>query len=805
MPQPKKPPPKVFYNAPVASDGDPNADIMVISLSPDKAEYHNKRAFTGNAGNEYEMLLDRYLHTDRNKVYQTNLFKYYIEDDGDPTPDQINQGIKSLMVEIERVDPSYILVMGTATCRALLSDYFVSMEHCFGIPYFAHGRIWVPCYHSSAGLYREELANYVHAGFEKFAAIIRDSATTAFVIDDTPVDYRVLSSGDNIEDILGSASICAVDTEYRPDTNELWSVQISVRSYQSLVIMANDKAGLDSLAAWYNRHRPLMIFHNAGADLGHMLSVGIDPGDSIADTIIMANNLGDEPRKLKVLAYRIARMRLSEYRDVVAPAADSVAADYLRRILDHEWCDPEPELTYRKGVPHIKQPQNITAKINRILKKYDAGAKTGLHAYWDKNREQQIIDRLGEMPSVFLSDVDSDDAIKYAAMDSDATIRIYPYLRDRVKAMGLQRIVAIDCKATRAIIAMETTGVMLDTDYLRELNRQFSDSQLEYEARIETTAGRHINPKSTLDVKDLLRDLGYPVADTKAKTLTPLGKRSLPIQNLLEARKFRDLVSKYTSVMPSIVDAESRIHTRYSLIGARTGRLASRHINLQNVPSRTPEGKCIRRAFKASDGCLLAAIDYSQQELRMLAHLSHDTKLLSIYNENRDLHTETAAGIWGVEPADVKDEWRKVAKSVSFGTVYLISARGLYEDIITKPGINPSDWSVHRCQNMLDGWGRTYPGAKAWMTRVEEELLRTSYVTCPFGKRRLIRTALSPNPYVRNRAIRQAVNHPIQGGCASFVKIIMAKVQRYCEGYTQTPNDICRLIMQIHDKQICCG
>ena len=395
--------------------------------------------------------------------------------------------------------------------------------------------------------------------------------------------------------------------------------------------------------------------------------------------------------------------------------------------------------------------------------------------------------------------VDLDTATRYAAEDADITLQLYqffaPQLRDRLAAVYRD----IELPVRGVLFKMERNGVLIDSTMLAGQSRELGGKMLAIEAQAHEAAGQPFNLNSPKQIQEILFDkLGLPV-----KKKTPSGTPSTdeevlqelaldyPLPKiLLEYRGMAKLKSTYTDKLPQMVNARTgRVHTSYSQAVAVTGRLASSDPNLQNIPIRTAEGRRIREAFIAPPGSRIVSADYSQIELRIMAHLSGDAGLLHAFANGEDIHRATAAEVFGAALDEVSSEQRRYAKVINFGLIYGMSAFGL-----------ASQLNIERsaAQQYIDLYFSRYPGVKNYMDSTREQARKQGYVETVFGRRLWLPEINGANGMRRQGAERAAINAPMQGTAADLIKLAMIAVQDWLEQEKlQT-----RLIMQVHDELV---
>jgi DNA polymerase-1 len=402
-------------------------------------------------------------------------------------------------------------------------------------------------------------------------------------------------------------------------------------------------------------------------------------------------------------------------------------------------------------------------------------------------------------------DVPVEQAAPYAAADADMTLRLKDVLEPQLAAQPKvhQLFARLEMPLLPVLVRMEQAGIGLDTDYLRALGERMGQRLAEIETQIYAIAKRPFNINSGDQLADVLfKDFQLPTAGL-GKTST--GRYSLTAQVLedlrpydttgileliLQYRQLSKLKSTYVDALPALVNPETgRVHTTYSQLGAATGRLSSNDPNLQNIPTRTDEGREIRRGFVAAPGHVFLAADYSQIELRVLAHMTQDPNLVETFLKDQDIHAATAAQLFGVPIDRVDKNQRRVAKTTIFGIIYGISAFGLAPRIGTSRG---------EAQRLIDELFARFPGIREYIDRTLEEGAREGYVHSLFGRRRYMPELRSGPPQRRQAAQREAINAPIQATAADIMKIAMIRVDEEL----RRRNLRTRLLLQVHDELI---
>ena len=399
------------------------------------------------------------------------------------------------------------------------------------------------------------------------------------------------------------------------------------------------------------------------------------------------------------------------------------------------------------------------------------------------------------------NEIPLEQAAPYAAEDADVTLQLHQTLWSQLeKLSGLKKLYEdIEQPLVPVLIDMEHTGVLIDTDMLKSQSREIEKKLVRLEKEAFQESGQPFNLGSPKQLQEILFEkLGLPIVRK-----TPKGQPStaedvmqelaadyeLP-RIILEHRGLSKLKSTYTDKLPEQLDPDTgRVHTSYHQAVAATGRLSSSDPNLQNIPVRTTEGRRIRQAFIAPEGCRLLAADYSQIELRIMAHLSGDKGLLDAFAKDLDIHRATAAEVFGVALDDVSSEQRRSAKAINFGLIYGMSAFGLARQL----GIGRSD-----AQEYVDLYFERYPDVKAFMQDTRQQAHETGFVETVFNRRLYLPEINSRNVQRRQYAERSAINAPMQGTAADIIKLAMIDLHRWL---SDSKVDA-RIIMQVHDELV---
>jgi len=406
-----------------------------------------------------------------------------------------------------------------------------------------------------------------------------------------------------------------------------------------------------------------------------------------------------------------------------------------------------------------------------------------------------------------MAEVPITDAAPYAAADAEICLRLRPILDKELTERGQQALFnELEMPLVRILAAMEMTGIGLDTEFLAGLSDELAERLGTIEAELFDMVGHSFNVNSTQQLSDVLfEELALKPPDgtrrtaagkysTAADVLASLKEEHEVVALVLEYREIAKLKSTYADSLPEQINPESgRVHTSYNQTGAITGRIASSNPNLQNIPIRTELGRQIRRAFVASRAHTLLAVDYSQIELRVVAHVANDKTMIKAFNEDQDIHSATAAAVFGADIDNVTSEQRRRAKAVNFGLIYGMSPFGL---------TRATDMTLAEAENFVDAYFENFPGVRSYIEEVREMAAVKGYTETLLGRRRyfpqLAKDGQPAPAQVRARAEREAVNSPIQGSAADIIKLAMIALPEALE-QAELGAD---MLLQVHDELV---
>ncbi len=398
---------------------------------------------------------------------------------------------------------------------------------------------------------------------------------------------------------------------------------------------------------------------------------------------------------------------------------------------------------------------------------------------------------------ISMAQVGVPQAAQYACADADICGRLRELLQQELQEQGLWRLFTeVEMPLLPVLFRMEQNGVALDTAPLRDMSQSMGKEMARIEAEIYNCAGHRFNINSSQQLGSVLFDeLNLPRSrrtksgySTDASVLEGLKGTHPMVALLLNYRQLTKLKSTYIDALPALLDPKTgRVHTNFNQTGTTTGRLSSSEPNLQNIPVRTTEGLSIRQAFIAEGRSLLLAADYSQIDLRVMAHLSQDPGLRTAFNREEDIHAATASQVFGVPLHQVTPEQRRVAKTVNFGIIYGMSEWGLEQ---------ATELSREEAAQFINAYFQKYAGVKIYLEATKDQAREKGYVHTLLGRRRYISEINSTNAQVRQAAERMAVNMPVQGTAADIIKLAMIEIQKKMDKLRLKS----KMILQVHDE-----
>lgn len=786
-----KPSPFVRQYRTVPGEGPVPARIMLIGERPGEREAIAGRPFVGPAGEMLDTLLAA-ANLDRKQIYITNLVKTFAEY-GKPTAADVEEWGPELYAEIDEVSPEIIGLLGTYAVEFLLQRDRAEMERTHGVPVrWIDSRereiVVVPIYHPAAALYTPETMSAVLDDFLRLAQLADGELAVREDLYAGKEDYQ-RTDRHSID-----APVIAVDTEGSRQVP--WCLTWSQIPGWARI----SKSGIPINSG-------KVYLHNSLHDLGVLRAMGVELGDDqFIDTMVLAYQLCIEPQGLKALAYRHCGMHQDDYADLVAEPSKLKALEFLLTVAQSEWPAPEPYMVLEKGLPKQKKPQGINKLIGRALgdlsadKRDKDGNPVDLRDRWNKwddTVKGPVVEVLGDMPTATLDDVDPDTAEWYANRDADATLRIGPILEAKCHDMGLDEAVAVDHAILPMIDRMQEVGIQLaPTEFWDAIEAECEAQMGRAKYEVYKLTGAEINPASGDQVAELLyTQLGLTppkMTDSGSRgSVNAVALESLlaeapvvqPIMDYNEANKIRGTYVRPLRKLCQVGDG--RTHATMRVTRTTTGRLSMADPPLHQIPIMTELGKQLRGGFVAPPGYAIGDWDLDQIEMRLMAHESKDEDLCRLFNEGRDIHSETACKIFSVPMSalsvgpsgKVNDVRRIVAKHAAFGIINGITEHGLVNYMILNRCTRPDGgtWTKDDCIILLQEWFKIYPGVERFQKACVEEARATGLSRESISGRIVYLPAVwSPVKYVRETAERMSYVMHTQGGAAALIKKCMA-------------------------------
>ena len=759
--------------------------VMLVGEAPGRNEDIGGQPFTGDAGKYLNSLLSS-VGLERKDVIITNTVKCRPLRNRTPSREEAKFcADRWLNLEVNLNKPDIIVPMGKVAIEHFLGES--NVEHVHGIP-VGGSPIILPIYHPAAGFYDTKLMRAIQSDFEALGKLVRGEE----------VEYPE----DNIEAkyVEGESTglfyePTAVDTEIVD--GKLWSFQTSTKEGEAS-FYPSDK--------WEFIQGSKSIVHNYLYD-----AQWIPLPENTDDTMLMAYLLG-LPQGLKELAWRLCGMEMNSYSETISGHRKDKALEYLNRASAIEWPEP-PELenitwnkTENRLQVQLKRPQHISKKIKRIIADVVGGKqlKDGPVDPWsrwhhiDQREREEVEAILGPMPDASLEDIPREQAIQYSAKDADATLRVYNRLWEMIKQKKLGYVYTMDQQTLPIALEMQQNGIAVDEDYLRNLGRHYLE-QMEAKAEeiFEALEGRRFNPNSDTELRQVFyMELGFP--PTK---FTPTGLPSVKSEELAkvdhpaaklveEYRHLAHLKDSFCDALPDKIDEDGRIHTTINVTRTETGRWSMKQPNLQQIPGRSEQGRAIRKAFTSGASTSLVAVDYSQIEMRVAAHLAQCQSMIGMFREGRDIHSETASQIFGIPLEEVTSAQRYPTKAMGFGVIYGLTAHGLHNQM---KGEGLDDWTETRCDEFIKWYYDLRPELREWQEGVKRQARRDGYVSDMFGRIRYTPELLCPIERYQGAGERQAINMPVQSSAQGILKLAMGKMHR-------NPGVPFAWLLQIHDE-----
>jgi uracil-DNA glycosylase family 4 len=782
---------------PIPGRGPRPARLMGVGERPGKVEFEKGRVFSGPSGQELDyhyLPVLRKLGIEPGDIYLTNLVKDYREGNPEPEPWEVERDTPLLLEELKQVRPEIVVPMGGHSTRWFLPwmrERGWNMEYVWGLAYpevsyardgfyKAQGFTVFPINHPAAGLHDPDMQWQVREGWERLRRHLQgEDMTPPCTVE--PVYKRLNGYGYSFEGRV------ALDSE----TNEqsVWGMSLStgcaVGAINGVAIGLEES---ERIAQSLHPTKCRPIFHHALHDLTEMTRrMGFRFREDVYDdTMLLAYILQTYPQGLKPLAYRLLGLDMREYSDVVAPAQNELARKWMLGVLcadDHlgllQHAPEETVFDPKAREWKTKKPWSPEKRIVRMLSDHYNKGGADFKARWGNvpRKQQEAVEAVAgsPFPLASLADIPEKDAIRYAGRDPFATRKVFDILMPEVKEKGLEKVYRMDLACYPIIRAMREGGILIDRPFFQRYRDHTVSRQDEVEEAIFDLVGARINPESTQQVAGLLFDRlrlrptgkvkflksGQP--STKDKYLESWRKLHPVISLICEHRELDKKVGTFIDPVLQKSAADSRLYPDILMTRQYTGRFSGKDPNVLAFPADD-----FRQGFIAGPGNVWGCWDLVAIEFLWLAFVSKDDRLVEIFLKKLDPHTQTASRMFKVPYSDVdKDTQRYPCKRINYGTIYNISATGLYDQLQAMH----LDYTVDDCQDMLDWWFNEYRGVKKYYAKVDAKARRDGYVEDYWGRRRMMEQVRCSLPYKREEALRAAENHGIQGGANGIFKL----------------------------------
>ena len=834
----RTPPPTDYQANYVPPHGPTNAQVYIVGEAPGKHENNMRRPFVGDAGQELDKLYLPRAGLRRAQVRVHNCYPYRPPDNRDPLPSEIQAGMPELLLDIAQCNPRVIIAMGRFAVAVFkgCSAEDVNMEYEHGVVFEWNGRVVAPTYHPALGLHQPRQMNFLLWDWERVRMVVQGQLPTHSEKD---IQYGPL----NINWWQEFANMpLAIDTE--TVDGKPWMIQVSPLEGVAYYCLTDDPVESPVFKEWIES-APLVILHNSPFDLNVLEQCGVHPKCWV-DSMQSAYLTGNEHQGLKTLAYKHLGVRMQTYQEVIRPSTLRRAREYLGKIADQtvwttavfrtkkaygeykkangvktlteefrrmetkEWeCTwevsmiPDPDPVDKSVGKQIKttQPTNVVKRVRRLLADIESDPTTDPVARWSKmESKDDAVQRFGDMPEGALDDIPLEDAVAYACADADMTLRLYNVLQPRIEALGLQDVLDVDMQCVPYILDMQRYGMRVDADALRTFGDELDTQMRDLDMRIQVemahkgviTADETFNPNSADQVNEALAKYGISTKSTEIKYLEPYAHSFPWIADHIAYKHLGKLRSTYVEGLLSCMEDDGRIRARFNLSRTDTGRLSSSSPNFQNIPVRSRDGHRIRECFVPEPGWAFVAIDYSQIEMRIAAHMSQDTLMLRVFRDGLDIHGETSDRIFG----DRSKEHRYAVKRVGFGVMYGISGIGLKE-LFESEGVTGR--SVEECDRMIANWFSVYTGVRDMMSTFQNQARKQGWVRGMFGRIYWVPEAVSTIERIASGGVRKAGNAPIQGGAQGVIKRAMGKLVPVYRRLN-VPEVVVKPVNQVHDE-----
>lgn len=785
--------------------------MIVLQIVSPHSTHTGRHTLPGNLAAEQERYLDHY-----GRMSSRGWHKYHTYD--------------ITATDIARIQPDVIVATGPVATTWLLGEG-ARLEVVHGLPHYpgafdptiAHrsaGAIVVPIYHPSVGFASEDLRNAIAVDYGKVAKVIRGRLHP--VIDAHPSPAYVDVTGVELAAMLDMVDDrpLSIDTEGTPGAP--WSLQVCWEPGLSFVLRCDQPdfdTGIAALRLAADRSSTI-VMHNAMYDMLMCRVMGLELRDHpIYDTQYAAYLTRTEPQGLKALAWRWCGVHMESYEDTVGDAGAERQIDYLRAVVDHPWPAVEQRVIHANdGTWKLYRPQSLDKRAKRMIADVLSGKlqRRDIYSRWRDTVPdllEQATAELGPMIEGSLDDLPLDEAITYSARDADVTLRLYHAMVDELSRLKLTHLMSEGMEVLPIFEEMQSTGMPASRSYFENLRARMNDETAVLQSQLSSRyyGGRPFNPKSPKHVATLLRRRGLAGTKTTSTGAVSTSKDSIEylkyddpaIKLVFEWRERQHVRDSYCAPILARLGRSGTdiapVRCRLKTTRVATRRLASTDPNLLAIPSRTAVGKLVRDGFICPPGYVLGAWDLSQIEMRYMAHVSRDPLLCERFINNADIHSETAATIFGVPLAEVdKTTQRTPAKTAGFGIIYGTSGAGLLTQL-QKLGL--TGWTEASCDDLIERWLDVYAGVRAYMEAVKTEVYRTGIVRDHWGMVRHLPGIWHDNRSIAMESGRAAVSHTVQGGAQGMIQRSMAWLRPQIRDLQRAGADV-RWALQIHDELV---
>lgn len=843
----------------------PNS-VMVVGEAPGREEAAAGAPFVGMSGQELKIYLQK-ADLDLSSFYRTNVVKTYIEGNPDPTPDLIEHWTPKLLEEVAEVRPELIITAGRFATRFFLGED-ADLERTHGLPHRAgdfdlsrrdrgRGATIIPAYHPAMGLYDNDARVPIWWDFQQVGKVRKNmlKGRRIFTPSDKFIGYGDYTdvSGRQLEEILRSqtGSVIAIDTEGIPSNP--WSIQISIAVKSGYVLRFCRKdfqRGVEAIRRQAEMGA-VIVFHNAMYDLEMCRVMGLELNQyKVWDSMYAAYLTRIEPQGLKPLAYRWCGVKMTSYEETVGDAGHLKQIEYLLRVAEGDWEKPEPRLIFKNdGTSKVYTPQPVQKRAMAILSDGDADVE-GRWGKVDADLRVMVEKDLGQMPVGTLEDIPLNEAVEYSAKDADVTLRLYQALPEYLRELQVDRLMADGMEVLPIFEDMQYGGMPASMSRFEALSAAMEEDM----GRIQNSISyyffdeRPFNPASPLQVQELMNMRGLKGTKKTDSGAMSTGRKSIEhlrsvddaIDQILTWREHQKVLTSFCAPILSrmrwnnirristetVTDDIHNVRCQIKATRTATRRLAAADPNLLAIPVRNELGVRVRDCYVCPPGYVFGGWDLDQVEMRWMAHLSRDPLLIKLILDDLDIHSETAARIFGLKIIDnpglwdrflktgdekVKDDYLKEryqnvdkmkhrypAKRAGFGIITNIQGPGLFDQLRM---YGCEGWSAEKCDALILEWLKVFVGVAKFLRECKNEVKRTGVVRDAWDMPRYLPGVWAVKRSARAEAERTASSHKIQGGAQGLIQHSMAWLRPYIKSLQDAGEDV-RWVLQIHDELI---